>query len=225
MNFSEEQPPEPYFRNPDLPHLSNHRAGMLSDFRVRDPETARNTAIGLESILLTGDTSGSTTPTSMISDAIAASVGVDLVRTPVHRETVPISTLTEEQTRQAFSVIPSDYWQLNCWTCRDCGHSTFTCPTQNPNQRMYFAYRYYLDQIKGHPTMAQFLEQKTEMRVQLAKERAEYDGNHSGDEHRPQSTPEHLIRDSAPSRAGRTNDIPVLTITANVDATADAEVP
>ena len=52
----------------------------------------------------------------MNSDAIAASVGVDLVRTPVNRETVPIPTLTEEQTRQAFSVVPSDYWQLNCWT-------------------------------------------------------------------------------------------------------------
>ena len=29
---SEEQQPEPYFRHPDLPHLLNHRAGMLSDF-------------------------------------------------------------------------------------------------------------------------------------------------------------------------------------------------
>ena len=175
---SEEQQPEPYFRNSDLPHLLNHRAGMLSDFRVRDPETARNIAIGLESILFPGATSGSTTPTSMNSDAIAASVGVDLVRTPVHRKTVPIPTLTEEKTRQAFSVVPSDYWQLNFWTCRDCRHSTFTCPTLTPSQRMYFAYRYYLDQIKGNPAMAKFLEQKTERRVQLAKERAEYDGKH-----------------------------------------------
>ena len=101
MYLSQEQQPEPYFRNPDLPHLLNHRAGMLSDFRVRDPETARN--VGLESILFTGATSGSTTPT-MNSDAIAASIGVELFRTPVHRETVPIRTLTEEQTRQAFSV-------------------------------------------------------------------------------------------------------------------------
>ena len=142
MYVSEEQQPEPYFRNPDLSDLLNHRAGMLSDFRVRDPETARNIAIGLESILLTGATSGSTTPTSMNSDAIPASVGVELIRTPVHREAFPIPTLTEEQTRQAFSVVTSDYWQLNCWTCRDCGHSTFTCPTLTPNQRMYFAYRY-----------------------------------------------------------------------------------
>ena len=99
MYVSEEPQPEPYFRNLDLPHLFDHRAGMLSDFRVRDPETARNVATGLESILFTGATSGSTTPTSMNSDAIAASVGVDLVKTPVHRETVPIPTLTEEETR------------------------------------------------------------------------------------------------------------------------------
>ena len=109
---------------------------MLSHFRVRDPETARNIAIVLESILFTRGTSGSTTPTSMNSDAIAASVGFDLVRTPVHRETVPIPTLTEEQTRQAFSVVPSDYWQHNSWTCRDCGHSTFTCPSLTSNQRI-----------------------------------------------------------------------------------------
>ena len=191
MYVSEDPQPEPYFRNPDLPNLLNHRAGMLSDFRVRDPETARNIAIGLEIILFTGATSGSSTPTSMNSDAIAASVGVDLVRTPVHRETVPIPTLTEKQTRQAFSVIPSNYWQLNSWTCRDCGHSTFTCPTLTLNQRMYFAYRYYLDQIKGNPTMAQFLEQKKERRVQLTKERAEYDGKRPGDKQRPQLTPEY----------------------------------
>ena len=168
---------------------------MLSDFRVRDPETARNIAIGLESILFTGATSSSTTATSMKLDAIAASVGVDLARTPVHREIVPIPTLTKEQTRQAFFVVPSDYWQLNCWTCRDCGNLTFTCPTLSPNQRMYFAYRYYLDQIIGNPTMAQFLEKKTKRRAQLAKERAEYDSKHPVDKQRPQSTREYPRRD------------------------------
>ena len=162
---------------------------------MRDLETARNMAIGLESILFTGATSGSTTPTSLKSDAITASVGVDLVRTPVHRETVPIPTLTEGQTRQAFSVVPSDYWQLNCWKCRDRGHSTFTCPTLTPNQRMYFVYRYYVYQIKGNPTMAQFLEQKTERRVQIAKELAVKDSKHPGGERRRQSTPEYPRRD------------------------------
>ena len=200
MYVSEEQQQEPYFHNPDLPHLLNHRAGILSDFRVRDPVTARNIAIGLESILFTGATSGSTTPTSMNSDAIAASVGVDLVRTPVHRETVPIPTLTEKQTRQAFSVVPSDYWQLNCWTCRDCGYSTFTCPTLTPNKRMYSENQYYLDQVKGNPTMAQFLEQNNERRVQLARELAEYVCKHPGDEQRPKEIPDYPRRDNNPAR-------------------------
>ena len=111
--ISEEQQPEPYFSTPEHPNLLNHRAGILSDFRVRDPETVRNIAIRLESILCTGDTSGSTTLISMNSEANAASVGFDLFRTPVHLETVPIPTLPEEQTRQTFSVFPSNYWQLN----------------------------------------------------------------------------------------------------------------
>ena len=97
MYVSEEQQPEPHFRNPELPHLRNHRAGILSDSRVHDPETARNIAIGLEGILFTGVTSGSTTQTFMNSDATVASVEVDLVRTPIHREIVPIPTLTVEQ--------------------------------------------------------------------------------------------------------------------------------
>ena len=133
----------------------------------------------------------------MNSDAIAASVAFDLFRTPVHCETVPIPTLTEEQSRQAFYVVPSDYWQLNCWTCRDCGHLTFTFHTVTPNQRMYFAYRYYLDQIKGNSTMAQFLEQKKVRRVKLSKERADYDGKQPGDEQRPQSTSEYPRRDES----------------------------
>ena len=60
---------------------------------------------------------------------------------------------------------------------------------------MYSAYRYYLDQFKGNPTMAQFLKQKTERRVQLAKERTEYDGRHPGDEQRAQAIPEYPRRD------------------------------
>ena len=162
---------------------------------MRDFETARNIARGLQSILFTGATSGSTTPKSMNSAAISASVGVDLVRTPVHPETVPIPTLTEEQFRQGFSVIPSDYWRLNFRTCRDCGHPTFTCLTLTLNQQMYFASRYYLDQNEENPRIAQFLEQKTERRVQLANERAKYDGKQPGDEQRPQSTAEYPRRD------------------------------
>ena len=74
--------------------------------------------------------------------------------------------------RKAFSVIPTDYWQLNCWTCRECGHSTFTCPTLTPEQRMYYARQYYLDQVRANPTMASLLAQKTQRRLDLANERA-----------------------------------------------------
>ena len=43
--------------------------------------------------------------------------------------------------------------------------------------------------------MAQFLEQKTGKRVQLSKERAEYDGKHLGDEQGPQLTSGYPKRD------------------------------
>ena len=61
---------------------------------------------------------------------------------------------------------------MSCWTCRECGHSTFTCPTLTPEQRMYYAHQYYLDQVRANPTMASFLAQKTQRRLDLANERA-----------------------------------------------------
>ena len=78
--------------------------------------------------------------------------------------------------RKAFSVIPNDYWQLHCWTCRESGHSTFTCPTLTPTQRMYFAYEYYLDQVRTKPSMETFLAEKTQRRIDLACERREDTG-------------------------------------------------
>ena len=48
--------------------------------------------------------------------------------------------------------------------------------------------------------MAHFLEQKTERRVKLGKERPEYDGKHPGDEQRSQSTPEYQRRDDTRPR-------------------------
>ena len=108
----------------------------------------------------------------MDSREIAASVGVDLKETLVLRDTTSVPKLTEDQMRKAFSVIPTDYWQLNCWKCRGCGHSTFTCPTLTPEQRMYYAHQYYLDQVRTNPTMPSFLAQKTLRRFDLANERA-----------------------------------------------------
>ena len=108
----------------------------------------------------------------MDSREIAPSVGVNLKETPVLRDTTSVPKLTEDQMRKAFSVIPTDYWQLNCWTCRECGHSTLTCPTLTPEKRMYYAHQYYLAQVRTNPTMASFLAQKTQRRLDLANERA-----------------------------------------------------
>ena len=59
--------------------------------------------------------------------------------------------LSEEQARDALSVIPTDYWGFNCWTCKNAGHSTFTCPTLTPEQRIYYAYCYFLYKCKDNP--------------------------------------------------------------------------
>ena len=112
------------------------------------------------------------TPTTMDSREIAASVGVDFKETPVLRDNTSVPKLTEDQMRKAFSVIPTDYWQLNCCTCRECGHSMFTCPTLTPEQQMYYAHQYFLDQGRTNPTMASFLAQKTQRRLDLSNERA-----------------------------------------------------
>ena len=92
--------------------------------------------------------------------------------TPVLRDTTSVPKLTEDQMRKAFSVIPTDYWQLNCCTCHECGHSTFTCPTLKPEQRMYYAHQHYFDQVRTNPTMASLPAQKTQRRLDLANERA-----------------------------------------------------
>ena len=106
----------------------------------------------------------------MVSREIATSVGVDLNETPVLRDISSVSKLTEDQMRKAFSDIPTDYCQLNCWTCRECCHFTFTCPTLTPEERMYYAHRYHIDQFRANPTMASFLARNTQRRMNLENE-------------------------------------------------------
>ena len=151
---------------------------MLSNFRNDRPDYAYEFATGLESILFLGTpgTSTATTVTTTNSREITTSVGVDLNEAPVNRDTTRTPQLTEDQIRKAFSIIPNDYWQLNCRTCPECGHSTFTCPTLTPMQRMYFAYQYYLDQVHTNPSMETFLAEKTQRRIDLARERQEGTG-------------------------------------------------
>ena len=74
------------------------------------------------------------------------------------REEIP--ELTADQMKLAYSVIPQDYWALQCWTCREEGHNTFTCPYLTEPQRMYFAYKYYRYQVDQNPHMKSWYAQK-----------------------------------------------------------------
>ena len=85
----------------------------------------------------------------------------------VMQETKDPPVLTESQIAEAQSVIPNDYWQLNCWSCREAGHSTFTCPMLTPSQRIFFAYKYYLHQIEANPMLKGWYRQKREAMRQV----------------------------------------------------------
>lgn len=76
---------------------------------------------------------------------------------PVLRQMEQVPHLTDSQISLAVSVIPQDYWGLNCWTCRVPGHTTFTCPNLSAAQRVYFAYMYYMYQTEQTPHMKEFL--------------------------------------------------------------------
>ena len=108
-------------------------------------------------------TSGTSTPTT--TDELMSSLSPrTLEGRPVNRETTEVPAITAEQLQKALSVIPTDYWSLNCWTCREEGHTTFTCPFLSWAQRLYFAYRYYLHQIQANPQMASYLAQREDAR-------------------------------------------------------------
>ena len=89
----------------------------------------------------------------------------------VNANVTAIPELTPEQIRQAYFVIPEDYWALNCWSCRECGHSTFSCPYLYPNQRLFFAYQYYCYQTEQNPNMKNFLQDRARRRNQYGQQR------------------------------------------------------
>ena len=86
------------------------------------------------------------------------------------REHVPVPTLTEKQVAQAMSAIPADYWTLSCWTCRESGHSAFTCPSLTIAQRIFFAYCYYRYQVASNPRMADWFQMRADHRAGKASE-------------------------------------------------------
>ena len=224
LYVSKEQQPEDYFRNSELPYLLNHRAKMIAEFRFRDPETARNIAIRIEIILFAGATSGSATPSSTNPDAIDSSVGVDLVRTPLQRETVPIPTLTEKQTREAFSVFPSDYWQVNWSTCRDCGHSN--CKRSTLTRASGFISRIVTTSTESRetPRWRSFSSKRRKDDYSLRKNERGTTVNTpemSSDPSRPR---ENTITDRIPWCADPITDTDILRKKTNGEATAASEV-
>ena len=80
------------------------------------------------------------------------------------REHIPPTILTEDQVAQALSAIPSDYWTLQCWTCREAGHSAFTCPSLTLAQRVFFAYCYYRYQVAANPRIADWFQEREAFR-------------------------------------------------------------
>lgn len=79
---------------------------------------------------------------------------------PVFRYKEVVPQLRDDQVRRAMTFIPTDYWVLSCWTCREDGHQAFRCPFLGFNQRLYFEYRYCLYQEKSNPTMECWVEDR-----------------------------------------------------------------
>ena len=111
-----------------------------------DPVSIVEAAVRLDSIFLVGE------PTKETLD------GYSLEGRNILRPTKEIQDLTDEQ-GQALGVIPAEYWQLNCWSFRSLGQSTFMCTKLTVKQRI-FAYCYYLHQVRGNPILKELFTQK-----------------------------------------------------------------
>lgn len=81
------------------------------------------------------------------------------------RRQVGVPSLTKGQLLQVVMAIPKEYWNLNCWSCREDGHSTFSCQYLSAEQCLLFSYRYYLKQVIADPQMRTYLEEKLEWRL------------------------------------------------------------
>lgn len=66
-------------------------------------------------------------------------------------------------------MIPADYWNLNCWTGQEKGHSTFTFPFITASKRIYLSIGTFLYQIKTNPRLARKCEQSLEDRIKLQR--------------------------------------------------------
>ena len=158
--------PSPFRRDPIIPHMFAGPDQYWADLRPRDPEHAHTIACQLESLLYTG-AGGGTTKTPISTTNTEESFADPVLQRPF----IPPPVLTEEQIEKDRLVIPTDYWGLNCWTCRGCGHTTFTCGHLTQSQRLYFAYGYFVYQCKTNPYMAEWYKQR-----RAAMDRGDYLG-------------------------------------------------
>ena len=79
--------------------------------------------------------------------------------------TTEVPNLSREQVCMALSAMPSDYWQLVCWSCRGAGHSSFSCPYLTIPQRLFFALCYYRYQVAANPKLSHWFAQKLQAKV------------------------------------------------------------
>lgn len=68
--------------------------------------------------------------------------------------------MTSEQICKAMSEIPQEYWNLDCWSFREKGRTDFTCPILTVPQRIFFAYRFYINQVTRNPTLVEWYNEK-----------------------------------------------------------------
>ncbi len=114
-----------------------------------NPISIVDTAVNLESIFV------------MSEEYLAGAVtGMNLEGRDFMRPSEKVPDLTTEQIQQGIAAIPADYWQLSCWSCREPGHTTFTCPQLDMSARIYFAYKYYLHQVAANPALKEWYKQK-----------------------------------------------------------------
>ena len=120
--------PSPFRRDPDLTHLFAGPDQYWTYLRARDPEHAHTIACQLESLLF-ADVGDGKTKVPMRRTNTKESFADPVLQRPYS----PPPELTKEQIEKARLVIPTDYWGLICWMCRDNGHTTFTCGHLTPS--------------------------------------------------------------------------------------------
>ena len=177
-----------YLRNERANEPSYHDGNLNIPTRDDDDVSlaAVHVAENLEAILFTNGPPPNDTKT--------ANEKPDELEARLNRPCEDVPKLTSEQTQLAHSVIPNDYWTLSCWSCREDGHSTFTCPRLTPDQRIFFAYKYYLFHVKSNPRQAEYFRQR------MAKRNQERPGERGNVTPRRYGTPPTILRN--PNRDG-----------------------